>query len=219
MMCSRSTSLRRECGMPELRAVLFDLDGVLIDSCEAWYKLVNATARHFCKPDVTRERFDHCWGQGIEADLREFFPGCKACDIERFYEDHLLDFDACIRVEPGACDAFYRLREAGIARGVVTNTPVELARDLLAWCGLIGLVDITAGAAPGIASKPAPDLILRACRELDVAPERAVLVGDSRFDAEAAAAAHVPFLGFRSNHAPSIQDFDELLARLLPPNP
>jgi HAD superfamily hydrolase (TIGR01509 family) len=209
--------LRKECGMPELQAVLFDLDGVLIDSCEAWFKLVNSTARHFCKPDVTQERFNRCWGQGIDADLQEFFPGCEAREVERYYEEHLLDFDSCIQIEPGACDLFCRLRDAGISRGVVTNTPVTLARDLLAWSGLIGLVDITAGAAREYASKPAPDLVLHACRELEVSPERAILVGDSRFDAEAAEAAHVPFLAFRSNHGPSVQNFDELLARLLPP--
>jgi phosphoglycolate phosphatase len=216
---SEATNLGREKGMPELRAVLFDLDGVLIDSCEAWFRLVNSTARHFCKPDVTRERFEHCWGQGIEADLREFFPGCPAQDVERFYEDHLLDFDSNIRAEAGACDLFCRLRDAGIARGVVTNTPVALARDLLAWCGLIGLVDVTAGAAPGIASKPAPDLLLQACRELHVTPQQAILVGDSRFDAEAADAAQVPFLGFRTDHGSSVRDFDELMPRLLPPRP
>ena len=177
--------------MPELRAVLFDLDGVLIDSCDAWFKLVNSAARHFCKPDVTPERFQRCWGQGIEADLREFFPGCDAREVERYYEEHLLDFDSAIRIEPGAADVFCRLRDAGISRGVVTNTPIDLARDLLAWSGLIGLVDITAGAAPGIPSKPAPDLVLRACQGLEITPERAILVGDSRFDAEAAEAARV----------------------------
>lgn len=203
--------------MPELRAVLFDLDGVLIDSCEAWFRLVNSTARHFCKPDVTRDRFDRCWGQGIEADLREFFPGCDAREVQRYYESHLLDFDASIRVEAGVCDVFCRLRDSGVMRGVVTNTPVDLARDLLAWSGLIGLVDITVGAAPGLASKPAPDLVLRACRGLEVPPQSTIFVGDSPFDAAAAEAAHVPFLAFRSNHGPSVQDFDELLSQLLPP--
>jgi len=200
--------------MPDLRAVLFDLDGVLVESQEAWFRLVNAAARHFCKPDVSRARFDAGWGQGIEADLREFFPGCAAGDLERFYAAHLLDFDAHMHVQPGARDALCQLRDAALLRGVVTNTPTPLARDILAWAGLIGLVDVTTGAAPELASKPAPDIILRACRELEVDPRQALVVGDSRFDAEAAAAARARFLGFRTPGGPALRELAELPERL-----
>lgn len=200
--------------MSELRAVLFDLDGVLIDSRESWFRLVNAAARHFCQPDVNRVRFDACWGQGIDADLREFFPGCSACDVERFYEAHLLDFDAHMHVQAGARDTLCLLRDAALLRGVVTNTPTSLARDILAWAGLIGLVDVTAGAARERAAKPAPDLILHACRELEVAPQQALVVGDSRFDADAAAAAQARFLGFRTPDDNSMRELCELPERI-----
>ena len=46
-------------------------------------------------------------------------------------------------------------------------------------------------------AKPAPDLVLRACERLGVAPGEAILVGDTRFDREAAAAAGVRFVGLR----------------------
>jgi len=200
--------------MPDLRAVFFDLDGVLIDSKEAWFRLVNGAARHFCKPDVSRDRFDAGWGQGIDADLRQFFPGCDAGEVERFYVTHLLDFDTFLHVQPGARDTLYRLRDAELLRGVVTNTPTPLARDLLAWAGLIGLVDLTAGPAPARASKPAPDIILFACRELAVEPRRVLVVGDSHFDAEAAKAARTQFLGFRTPEEPALQALDELPARI-----
>ena len=200
--------------MPELRAVLFDLDGVLVESQEAWFRLVNQAARHFCKPDVSRARFDAGWGQGIEADLRDFFPGCAAADLERFYAGHLLDFDAHMRVQPGARAVLCQLRDAALLRGVVTNTPTPLARDILAWAGLIGLVDVTAGAMPTVRSKPAPDIILLACRELEMDPRQVLVVGDSRFDAEAAAAAHTQFIGFRTPGEPSMRDLDELPEKL-----
>ncbi len=192
--------------MPEVRAVLFDLDGVLVESCEAWFQLLNLATRHFCTPDVGRARFDQSWGQGIDADVREFFPGCAAQEVARFYEDHLLDFDAAMQVQPGARALLGRLRDADIHRGVVTNTPTFLARDILAWAGLIGLVDITAGASAAHRCKPAPDLIHSACEELQLDPRLTLVVGDSRFDAEAAAAARAQFLGFRSAQGPAVQD-------------
>lgn len=198
--------------MPAPRAVLFDLDGVLVDSREAWFRLVNRATRHFCKPDVSREQFEQSWGQGIEADLQQFFPGCAAADVQRFYEAHLLDFDGCMLRRDGARNVLVGLHDAGILRGVVTNTPTCLARDLLAWAGLIGLVDVTVGAGPRIAAKPAPDMVLQACRELELQPRQVLLVGDSQCDAEAAAAAAVRFVGFRTERPPAVQELGEILA-------
>ncbi|UCE03611.1 MAG: HAD family hydrolase [Candidatus Latescibacterota bacterium] len=201
--------------MPGPRAVLFDLDGVLVNSYEAWFKLVNLATRHFCKSDVERDRFHDCWGQGIEVDLREFFPGCNAAEIERFYDEHLLDFDSCIEADADAAATLQRLRDEEIARAVVTNTPTPLARDILALTGLIGLVDLTVGAMSDLASKPAPDLIVHACRELDVEPAETLVVGDSRFDEEAARAANAPFVGFRTEDGHGVSTLPDLVDRVL----
>jgi len=182
-----------------VRAVLFDLDGVLVDSYEAWFRVVNAAARHFRKPDVDRDRFAAGWGQGIDADVREFFPGCRESDIETFYESHLLDFASEVKVDPVAHETMLRLRSAEVFRGVITNTPTSLARDILAWVGLIGLVDITVGPDPGLVPKPAPDTVLRACESLQVNPAEVLMVGDSAFDEKAARAARVSFVGYRND--------------------
>src|SRR5438105_4407538 len=56
-------------------AVLFDLDGVLVDTYEAWFSLMNAAVRDMGFPPVARERFRASWGQSTEADARDFFPG------------------------------------------------------------------------------------------------------------------------------------------------
>jgi HAD superfamily hydrolase (TIGR01509 family) len=199
-----------------VRAVLFDLDGVLIDSREAWFRVVNAAARHFRKPDVDRDRFQKSWGQGTDADLSEFFPGCTLAEVEDFYTAHLLDYAADIRVDADAHDTLLRLRSAEIPRGVVTNTTTSLARDLLAWVGLIGLVDVTVGAGDGIASKPAPDMVLHACNVLEVAPESAILVGDSVFDEKAAKAARVGFVGFRFDAGKSVQRLNDVVRLAAP---
>ena len=198
--------------MESARAVLFDLDGVLVDSYEAWYRVVNAAARHFRKPDIDRERFAASWGQGLDADARSFFPGCGESEIAEFYESHLLDYGSEIQVDPGAHETLLRLRSDEVMRGVITNTPTFVARDLLALVGLIGLVDITVGPEPGLAPKPAPDIVLRACELLQVEPSRALVVGDSVFDEKAARAAQVPFVGYRnSSSARSVQRLTDIV--------
>ena len=56
-----------------IKAVLFDMDGVLVNSFEAWLSLVNATATHFGYPEIDRERFQRAYGQSTESDVKEFF--------------------------------------------------------------------------------------------------------------------------------------------------
>jgi len=197
--------------LEELQAVLFDMDGVLLESYEAWFRVVNEAARHFKKPDIDRQRFKAGWGQGVDADLREFFPGCTQEQIERFYIDHLLDFGEHVRADADARATLVALRDDGVLRGVVTNTHPFLARDMLAWTALIGLVDVTVGPGDGLRSKPEPDIIAHACEALGVSPARVILVGDSVFDEKAAKAAGVRFLGFRTPGKGSVQSLPDVL--------
>lgn len=198
--------------MEEIRAVLFDLDGVLIDSFDAWFRVVNAAARHFRQPDVDLERFRASWGQGTDADLKTFFPGCTLAEVEAYYEANLLDHGSLIRPDPEARDVLVRLRDAGVLRGVVTNTPTDLARDLLALTGLIGLVDTTSGAGGGVPSKPAPQLVERCLGALEVHRDEAVYLGDSEVDAQAARAAKVRFVGLRMAGGKSVSRLSEIVS-------
>lgn len=196
--------------MPD--AILFDLDGVLIDSREAWFHLLNAAARALGHPEIPREAFEPSFGQGIEADAARFFPGSPIPEIEAYFEAHFLDHAAHVAVEADAAPVLRALAQRGLATAVVTNTPAGLARETVRGAGLEP--DRVVGVAPGLPSKPAPDLVLRACADLGVAPARALLVGDSRFDREAAAAAGAGFLGYRLGRGPRIERLPELLARL-----
>ena len=114
--------------------MLFDMDGVLLESDEAWFRVLNAAARHFRKPDIERERFKASWGQGVEADVRDFFPGCALAEVERFYEDHLLDFGEHVRADPTARETLMKLRGTsapGDASGsICTSRPAVVVASL-----------------------------------------------------------------------------------------
>ena len=60
------------------RAVLFDLDGVLVDSREAWFEAMSRVAKELQAPAIARERFDATFGQGVDADIEAFYPGVTA---------------------------------------------------------------------------------------------------------------------------------------------
>src|SRR5205085_577258 len=83
------------------------------------------------------------------------------------------DFGEHVRADPAARDTLIKLRgtavpgdlaaprRESVLRGVITNTPTFLARDMLAWTGLIGFIDVTVGPGDGVRSKPDPDIVLR----------------------------------------------------------
>ena len=176
-----------------LRAILFDLDGVLINSYEVWCELVRATARDLAGADVSRAEFAAGWGQGIEADVERFFPGRSVAEVERYYGDHFLDYASHLIVNPDAAPVLRGLRARGLPTALVTNTPGALAREILRVAGL-GL-DAVVGGTDVPRAKPAPDMILRAAELVGTSALEALVVGDTEFDRAAAKAAGAAFAG------------------------
>ena len=174
-------------------AVLFDLDGVLIDSYEVWFRVMNAAARELGYGAIERAAFHAVWGQGLEADQERFFPRHAIAEVGAAYDAHFPAHLAHLHVNGDVPAVFDGLAERGIPSAVVTNTPGALARELVARTGVVP--DAVVGGDEVPQAKPAPDMVLRACALLGVAPVRALVVGDSRFDREAARAAGARFAG------------------------
>jgi len=193
-----------------LRAVLWDLDGVLVDSYEVWFHLLNHTARAFGAAEISRATFEASWGQGIEADVERFFPKRTIAEVEAFYHAHFMDHAAHLRVDPAAGHVTRELRAHGLAQALVTNTPGPLAQDILRHAGLA--LDAVVGGTDVARGKPAPDMVLEACKRLAVTPGEALVVGDSRFDRQAAAAARVRFVGLRLAGDVRIERLEQLSA-------
>lgn len=177
----------------EVRAVLFDLDGVLVDSYQVWFHLMNGATRDLGYPPISPEVFEPCWGQGIEADVEKFFHRHSIAEIETYYGDHFCDHLEHLAVVPEVPRVFDTLRERSLRTAVITNTPAAVAWDVVNRTG--GRPDLLVGGTDVPLPKPAPDMVLRACELLEVRPAESLVVGDSRFDREAARASGTFFAG------------------------
>lgn len=177
-----------------IRAVLFDLDGVLVESRRVWIHVLNAVARELQFPTITREQFDRVWGQGTAEDVKCFYPGRTVAEIERAYAAHFQQHAEHLLIDPDAAEAFRKLRLQRVAIAVITNSPRGVALAMLGAAKVAP--DVLVAADEVAAPKPAPDLVLRACEMLHLKPAETVVVGDSRYDREAAASAGARFAGF-----------------------
>lgn len=173
-----------------MRGVLFDMDGVLIHSEEAWFDAMNEVAERLGVPAITRQAFDEGWGAGVPEDAERHYGGVDPDRLEALYTETVpRHLHRLVVVWP---EVFEVMDGLGLRVAVVTNTPQPLADQSLSMAGLSPGVVCAAGDAE---PKPAPDLILLALRRLGLRPDEVVMVGDSAFDARAAAAAGVRLVG------------------------
>ena len=185
-------------------AVLFDLDGVLVDSFEVWLEVVNGAARGFGLPPVTRERVAAIFGQGIAEDARNLFPGRTPTEIRAAYQQAFPQALGRMERNPEALEVLARLAARGLAVAIVTNTQTSLVPQVLAVTDLTEAVPVWVGLEPPRREKPAPDLLFEGLARLRSPPSRALMVGDTDYDERAAEAAGTAFLRYELRRGGSL---------------
>jgi phosphoglycolate phosphatase len=190
------------------QAVLFDLDGTLIDSAADIRAAVNQLlARHRLGP-LSLDDVKAMVGQGVKVTVERAFRACgrplegEALEQEYLamldiYANHLTDFT---EVMPGVTETLEALREQGVQLAVATNKPQRAAEAVLDHFGLIPYLGAVVGGDAGVAKKPAPDILLAALDRLGVEPWNAVMVGDSISDVLSARAAGIAVVIVRGGY-------------------
>jgi HAD superfamily hydrolase (TIGR01509 family) len=176
--------------MPE--AVLFDLDGVIVDSESAWgeakHEVVDEAGGSW-KPEATRAMLGMSspeWSRYLRDDLGVPLPveeinAAVVARIERLYRDAL-------PLIPGAADAVRRI--AGRWQlGLASSSNREIIDLVLEHAGLTDAFAVTVSSEEVARGKPAPDVYLEAARRLGADPGRCVAIEDSSNGLRSAAAA------------------------------
>jgi HAD superfamily hydrolase (TIGR01509 family) len=192
-----------------LRGVLFDLDGVLVESRAVWFEVMRAIARKFGYPEVSAEQMEHAWGQGIAEDARLFYPGLTVEQLEAEYNLMFRRYVQHLQVEPHGPWVLKELRANRIRVAVVTNSPSEVARAMLDEARVDP--DVLVSGTDVCEPKPAPDGILAALTRLQLTAAEALFVGDTNFDREAARRARVGFAGYRIDGDVRVESLGEIV--------
>jgi HAD superfamily hydrolase (TIGR01509 family) len=172
-----------------IQAVLFDLDGTLIDSVDHIVDCWQYTVRTVLGREITREEVLPTIGRHLLTCFEEIAPGRseELYDVYREYE--AAAHDSRIKLVPGTRDVLVGLKRRRVPLGLVTSKGLEIATRGLELFKLSKYFDTLVTREDTERHKPHPDPLLVGAQRLGVAPERTVYVGDSSVDVLAGKAA------------------------------
>lgn len=189
------------------KAVIFDLDGTLLNTLDDLADSTNYALSRFGYPTRTIEEVRQFVGNGVAKLIERAIPeGKNNPNFEKclaiFKENYAQNMYNKTAPYNGIIEMLSNLKSKGIKIAVVSNK-FDLAVKELCKKYFEGFIDFAAGEneAQGIKKKPAPDTVISVLNEFNFAPEDAVYVGDSDVDIMAAKNSKMPCIsvtwGFR----------------------
>jgi AHBA synthesis associated protein len=171
------------------RAVIFDLDGVLVNSFEVMREAFTIAYAEVVGPG--RPPFEE-----YSRHLGRYFPDIMRImelpqDMEAPFVRESYRLAHRVTVFDGVIETVRTLREHGLRLAVATGKSGPRARSLLDQLGMLSSFDHVIGSDEVARPKPAPDIVVHALNRLEVSPQDAVMVGDAVTDLASASAAGV----------------------------
>jgi len=186
-------------------AVLFDLDGTLIDSIGIYYNIVDIVFEKLKLPPVPREKFveaakdgDFDWDCVLPDDMQGRKEEIVKDATELIFEIYPKMFARDLKIIPGADAILKDISSDGMKIGIVTSTPEEgmsFKRQILKNAGMQQLIEVVITADDVQHKKPAGEPLIECSKRLGIAPDKSVYVGDSRIDIKAGKAAGMKTIG------------------------
>ena len=193
-------------GLTPIDAVVFDMDGVLVDTEHLW--------------DEVREALTEEWGGRYTPEAQEAMMGMSSVEWSRYLHEAvglreppdvinaevvrrmLARYETELPIVPGAVEAVRRAAAAGLRLAVASSSNRELIDAVLERLGLTVLFDVTVSSEEVERGKPAPDVYIEAARRLGVEPGRCVAIEDSASGIRAAHAAGMRVVAYPNRHYP-----------------
>ena len=193
-------------GWPQ--AILFDLDGTLIDSVPDIAAAVNQLLATEGVLPLAVDAIRLMIGNGVRKLVEKAFDARDIAlegDALRAMTDRMMGIygghlTGATQLMPGARELVTACAGAGVMIGIVTNKPEGFTRTIVDHFGLTSSVRVIVGGDSGTARKPAPDMLLHALEQMKVAPHRSVMVGDSPADIDAARAVPMASIAVRGGY-------------------
>ncbi|MGD0786118.1 MAG: HAD family hydrolase [Sedimentisphaerales bacterium] len=180
------------------KAVIFDLDGTLVNSLEDLADATNYALKFFGQQVHNTEAFKQMVGEGTRTLISKALPTDKQELIEqvlvKMREKYM---QICLnksRPYNGLQEVVTELSKREFKLAVLTNKDEKMAQKIVSHF-FNGLFQIVKGTIEAVAVKPEPTAVLQVLAQLKVKPEEAIFVGDSKIDVQTAKAASIKAVG------------------------
>jgi phosphoglycolate phosphatase len=208
----------------DIRAVIFDLDGTMVDSAPDIHLALDRVMAVFSLPGLDVGRVRSFMGRGTENLVRsalsvyldtEHVARILPSAMTAFYRHYRVTNGCYSKLYPGVEAGLRRMRDSGLRLACVTNKPAIFTEPLLAKKGIYGYFDLIYSADSLPKKKPDPFPVRMACAAFGVSPAEALVIGDSINDGQAARAAGcslfiVPY-GYNHGQPPESIESDGLI--------
>jgi phosphoglycolate phosphatase len=193
-------------------AVVFDLDGTLVDTAPDIANAVNRLLATHGLPPQTVEFVESFIGEGSFGLIDKLYKAIGleldqarvSADVEKYLEIYKRNPVEKATIYADALAAIPALYAAGVKLGVCTNKAQLLAQAVLEHFGIAPYISAVVGGDMLSQRKPHPRHLLATLEQMDAAPEHTLYIGDTRIDAECAARAHVRCLVVNWGTGPSV---------------
>jgi len=175
-----------------IRAIVFDLDGTLVDSFEAIHASLIVAMTSLNLPPWDLDTTVRHVGRGVDFLVESAVgPALKDKALELFRTDYAKTCLTRTRLLPTVCETLTRLVRSGYALAVATNKPIDFTRNILEHLGVASYFRCVLGPEQVARPKPAPDMLQAILASLEVQPSQCLYVGDMPLDVETATQAGV----------------------------
>jgi phosphoglycolate phosphatase len=194
---------------PDLKGVLFDKDGTLVDFSRTWTGIIKRSARIASAGNVTLEREllvacgtdpatgttapDSLFASGntleIAERMRQLGSPLTVPDLVRQMDELFVRGSSDAVAITDLVDVFEKIKSLGLLIGIASSDNEASIRITLQSLGIAGTVDFVAGYDSGHGVKPEPGMVRAFCAHAGCTPSQVLLVGDNRHDLEMGRAA------------------------------
>ena len=181
-----------------IRAVIFDLDGTLMDTAGEIATALERTFGEMGLPALSKKAVEALIGRGVPSLVERALvqAGAQGRDpheaIERFEEHYASTVGTASDLFPGVRAGLEALERRQVPMGVVTNKPRFFTEKLLRLAGVEGFFRAVVAGDDGFPKKPKGDMLVAACAAMKSSPRETLMLGDSDNDILAARAAGCP---------------------------
>ncbi len=168
--------------MKNFEAVLFDIDGTLLNSKELIYQAYEYTFQLHNLPAIPRDELNNMIGKPLENIYKHFAPSYDTgnlCETHRTFQIGNLRLSTPF---PNTKDTLTKIKEIGIKIAAITSRSQRTSIRTLELAGIKNKIDVIISGENGGKHKPHPESLLRALKQLGIKPEKAVMVGDTDVD-------------------------------------